>query len=66
MTDEAAALGVPNWFMTRRRSGASVTPDLRESILDAWLTNSRVTVFLVEHLSPELWRSSARQAAWGS
>ena len=29
--------------------------NLRDTILDAWKTNSRVTVFLVEHLPPELW-----------
>ena len=29
--------------------------DLRDTILDAWRTNNRLTVFLVEHLSPELW-----------
>jgi len=28
---------------------------LRESILDAWKTNHRVTVYLVEHLPAELW-----------
>ncbi len=32
--------------------------DLRDSILDAWRTNNRVTVFLVEHLPPGLWRSA--------
>ena len=29
--------------------------DQREMLLDAWRTNNRVTVFLVEHLPPELW-----------
>jgi uncharacterized damage-inducible protein DinB len=29
--------------------------NLRSSILDAWKTNNRVTVFLVEHLPDELW-----------
>jgi uncharacterized damage-inducible protein DinB len=29
--------------------------DLRESVLDAWKTNNRVTVFLIEHLPGELW-----------
>ena len=29
--------------------------DQREMLLDAWRTNNRVTVFLVEHLSHELW-----------
>jgi len=27
-------------------------------LLDAWRTNNRVTVFLFEHLTPELWRAS--------
>lgn len=30
-------------------------PDLRDTILDTWRTNNRLTVFLVEHLSPGLW-----------
>lgn len=29
--------------------------NLRDSILEAWKTNDRVTVFLVEHLAAELW-----------
>jgi hypothetical protein len=29
--------------------------DLRDTILDAWKTNNRVTVFLVEHLPAGLW-----------
>ena len=29
--------------------------NLRDTILDAWKTNNRVTVFLVEHLPAELW-----------
>lgn len=29
--------------------------DHREMLLDAWRTNNRVTVFLVEHLPQELW-----------
>jgi uncharacterized damage-inducible protein DinB len=32
-----------------------VIPDLRDTILNTWRTNNRVTVFLVEHLPPELW-----------
>ena len=36
------------------RSGV-VIPDLRDTIFGAWRTNNRLTVFLVEHLSPELW-----------
>ncbi len=31
---------------------------LRASILDAWSTNNRVTVFLVEHLPAELWSAA--------
>lgn len=33
-------------------------PDLRETILNTWRTNNRVTVFLVEHLPPGLWTSA--------
>jgi uncharacterized damage-inducible protein DinB len=32
--------------------------NLRDSILDAWKTNNRVTVFLIEHLPAELWEAS--------
>jgi hypothetical protein len=32
--------------------------NLRDSILDAWKTNNRITVFLVEHLPPELWEAN--------
>jgi uncharacterized damage-inducible protein DinB len=32
-----------------------VIPDLRDTILDTWRTNDRLTVFLVEHLPPGLW-----------
>ncbi len=35
--------------------------DLRSTILDAWKTNNRVSVFLVEHLPAELWEAKA----WG-
>ena len=35
----------------------SSPPDLRNTILDAWKTNNRVTVFLVEHLPGELWEA---------
>jgi uncharacterized damage-inducible protein DinB len=35
-----------------------VIPDLRDTILNTWRTNNRLTVFLVEHLSPELWVAS--------
>jgi uncharacterized damage-inducible protein DinB len=31
--------------------------NLRDTILDAWKTNNRVTVFLVEHLPPEVWEA---------
>jgi uncharacterized damage-inducible protein DinB len=30
-------------------------PDQRDALLDAWRTNNRVTVFLIEHLPDELW-----------
>ena len=33
-------------------------PDLRDTILNTWRTNNRVTVFLVEHLPPELWATA--------
>lgn len=33
------------------------TPNLRDTILDAWKTNNRVTVFLVENLPAELWEA---------
>jgi uncharacterized damage-inducible protein DinB len=32
-----------------------VIPDLRNTILNTWRTNNRVTVFLVEHLPAGLW-----------
>jgi uncharacterized damage-inducible protein DinB len=32
--------------------------DLTETLLAAWRTNSRVTAYLVEHLSPALWGAS--------
>jgi uncharacterized damage-inducible protein DinB len=35
-----------------------VIPDLRDTILNAWRTNNRVTVFLIEHLPPGLWTSA--------
>jgi uncharacterized damage-inducible protein DinB len=35
-----------------------MTPDLRETILDTWRTSNRVTVFLIEHLPPDLWSSA--------
>src|SRR5258708_29854426 len=31
--------------------------DQRDTLLDAWRTNNRVTVFLVEHLPHELWEA---------
>jgi uncharacterized damage-inducible protein DinB len=33
----------------------SSPPGLRDTILGAWKTNNRVTVYLVEHLPPQLW-----------
>ena len=35
-----------------------VTPDLRETILDAWRTSNRVTIYLVERLPPGLWTAA--------
>jgi uncharacterized damage-inducible protein DinB len=32
--------------------------DQRDMLLDAWRTNNRVTVFLFEHLTPELWKAT--------
>lgn len=32
--------------------------ELRESILDAWRTNARTTAWLVEQLTPELWKAT--------
>lgn len=46
--------GAPKRLMVAR----SQIPDLRETILDTWRTSNRVTVFLVEHLPPELWASA--------
>ena len=31
--------------------------DLRDSVLDAWKTNNRVTIFLIENLPAELWEA---------
>ena len=51
-------------FIVRRQlnrfemSGMPSPPNLRDSILDAWKTNNRVTVFLVEHLPAELWKAT--------
>ena len=36
----------------------SSAPDLRDTILAAWRTNSRVTTFLVEHLPAALWAAA--------
>jgi uncharacterized damage-inducible protein DinB len=33
-------------------------PDLRDTILSAWRTNNRVTIFLVENLRSPLWEAS--------
>lgn len=32
--------------------------DARDMLLSAWKTNNRVTVFLFEHLTPELWNAT--------
>jgi len=36
----------------------SSPPDLRDTILNAWKTNNRVTVFLIEQLPAELWQAT--------
>src|SRR5580765_7919973 len=41
-----------------RVPGGIVIPDLRDAILDTWRSSNRVTVFLVEHLPPELWAAA--------
>src|SRR3982074_3500979 len=33
-------------------------PDLRDTLLAAWRTNNRVTVFLIEHLPQEIWTAT--------
>ena len=33
-------------------------PELGDRILDAWRTNNRVTIFLVENLPPSVWEAS--------
>ncbi len=33
-------------------------PSLRDTILDVWRTNNRVTVFLIEHLPAGLWEAT--------
>jgi hypothetical protein len=37
------------------RSGRPSPLNLRDTLIDVWKTNNRVTVFLVEHLPAELW-----------
>lgn len=36
----------------------SSPPDLTETILAAWRTNNRITLFLFEHLPPALWAAT--------
>jgi uncharacterized damage-inducible protein DinB len=42
--------------------------NLRDTILNAWKTNNRVTIFLVEHLPAELWEATIpgapRRTVW--
>ena len=33
-------------------------PDLREAILAAWSTSNRITLYLFEHLPPDLWAAN--------
>ena len=42
----------------RPRRGPPSSPDLRDSILAAWRTNNRATIFLVENLPAALWEAS--------
>ena len=37
---------------------ALLSADLRDSILSAWRTSNRVTVFLMEHLPPAVWSAT--------
>ena len=49
------------WAAGRRQTrakGGSAIPNLRPTILDAWKTNNRLTVFLVEHLPPRVWTAA--------
>jgi uncharacterized damage-inducible protein DinB len=46
------------WGELRAARRADVIPDLRDTILNTWRTSNRVTVFLVEHLPPELWATA--------
>jgi hypothetical protein len=39
-------------------------PDLRDTILNTWRTNNRVTLFLVERIPPELWASADGLWQW--
>jgi len=41
-----------------RPDRSTAAPDLRDTILAAWETNNRVTVFLVENLPAALWEES--------
>lgn len=34
------------------------TPDLRATVLAAWQTNNRVTIYLIEHLPPRVWAAA--------
>ena len=49
----------PHWYRVPvnlfKMCGMPSSLSLRDTILDAWKTNNRVTVFLVEHLPAELW-----------
>jgi uncharacterized damage-inducible protein DinB len=37
---------------------STMTPDLRDTILNTWRTSNRLTVFLIERIPPELWTSA--------
>ena len=60
---EGPSIALENRHTQTARRSARVSPpimslDLRDTILDSWRTNNRVTIFLVEHLPPELWNSA--------
>ena len=41
-----------------RNLARHMIPDLRDTIIDTWRTSNRLTVYLIEHLPPELWTSA--------
>jgi len=60
---EGPSMALENRHTQTTRRSARVSPpimsiDLRDTILDSWRTNNRVTTFLVEQLPPGLWNST--------